>query len=197
MNIIGISGSPTGGSSTDIIIDAVLSGITKRHVKKRLIRLNEKSILPCQACGKSPEPDFCFFHDGMDELYDLISKSEGIILGSPLFFDSVSAQTKLFIDRTNCLRPVDFSSPGGPKIKEPLFKDKKGGIVLVGGEDGYFSGALRTVRGFFKWAGIDVVFELIFRNNSFNVGEAKNDKKILAEAEEYGNKLYEAIVSKK
>jgi len=197
MNIIGISGSPTGGSSTDIIIDAVLGGIAKDRVKKRLIRLNEKSILPCQACGKSPEPDFCFFHDGMDELYNLLSKSEGIILGSPLYFDSVSAQTKLFIDRTNCLRPVDFSNPGEPKIKKPLFKNKKGGIVLVGGKEGYFSGALRTARGFFKWAGMDIVFELIFRSNSFNIGEAKNDKKILAEAEECGDKLYEAIVSKK
>jgi multimeric flavodoxin WrbA len=105
MNIVGISASPTGGSSTDYLVRAVMDNVAGDHIKRNFIRLNEKSILPCQACGKSPEPDFCFFHDDMDEVFAVMSKSEGVILGSPVYFDSVSAQAKLFIDRTNCLRP--------------------------------------------------------------------------------------------
>jgi multimeric flavodoxin WrbA len=197
MNIIGISGSPTGGSSTDLLVNAVLEGASAEHVKTRFIRLNEKQIMPCQACGESPEPDYCLFHDDMDEIYDLMGKSEGIILGSPIYFDSVSAQAKLFIDRTNCLRPVDFSDKENPLFKEPLFKGKKGGIIIVGGEREKFDSAFRTARGFFIWAGIDIAFELKYGSKGFEAGEAGRDDSIMARAREHGRDFLKAISGKK
>jgi multimeric flavodoxin WrbA len=197
MNIVGISGSATGGSSTDLLVQAVLEGVSAPHVKTRFYRLNERQIMPCQACGKSPEPslrtpawaDYCFFHDGMEELFREMEKAEAIVLGSPIYFDSVSAQTKLFIDRTNCLRPADFSDKSIQKFKEPRFKDKKGGIILVAGDYGKFEGALRTARAFFIWAGIEIVFELKYKTKSLEVGEAANDVAVMAEAREMGTTL--------
>ncbi len=197
MNILGISGSPTGGSSTDILVNTILEGATANHVKTRFVRLNDKNILPCQSCGKSPEPDYCFFHDDMDELYGLMEKSEAIILGSPIYFDSVSAQTKLFIDRTNCLRPIDFSIEDKTVFKKPLFAGKKGGIVIVGGEQGSFDTTLRTARGFFLWAGMEIVFELKYIASGLRAGGARNDDAILKKARECGEKLLAAIKSKK
>ncbi len=193
MNILGISGSPTGGSSTDILVNAILEGATANHVKTRFVRLNDKNILPCQSCGKSPEPDYCFFHDDMDELYGLMEKSEGIILASPIFFDSVSAQTKLFIDRTNCLRPVDFSIEDETIFKKPLFAGKKGGIVIVGGEQGSFDTTLRTAKGFFLWAGMEIVFELKYIASSLRAGGAGRDEAVLKKARQCGEKLLAAI----
>lgn len=197
MNILGISGSPTGGSSTDILVNTILEGATANHVKTRFVRLNEKNILPCQSCGKSPEPDYCFFHDDMDELYGLMEKSEGIVLGSPIYFDSVSAQTKLFIDRTNCLRPIDFSIEDETVFKKPLFKGKRGGIVIVGGEQGSFDTTLRTARGFFLWAGMDIVFELKYIAPGLRAGEARHDDATLKKARQCGKELLAAIQSKK
>ena len=197
MNILGISGSPTGGSSTDILVNTILEGATANHVKTKFVRLNDKNILPCQSCGKSPEPDYCFFYDDMDELYGLMEKSEAIILGSPIYFDSVSAQTKLFIDRTNCLRPIDFSIEDETVFKKPLFKGKKGGIVIVGGEQGSFDTTLRTARGFFLWAGMEIVFELKYITSGLRAGGARNDDVILKKARECGEKLLAAIKSKK
>jgi multimeric flavodoxin WrbA len=197
MNITGISGSPTGGSSTDILVNTILEGATANHVKTRFVRLNEKNILPCQACGISPEPDYCFFHDDMAELYSLMEKSEAIVLGSPIYFDSVSAQTKLFIDRTNCLRPVDFSVEDETVFKKPLFKGKKGGIVIVGGEQGSFDTTLRTARGFFLWAGMEIVFELKYIASGLGAGGARHDDTILKKARQCGEKLLAAIQGKK
>ncbi len=197
MNILGISGSPTGGSSTDILVNTILEGAAANHVKTRFVRLNDKNILPCQSCGKSPEPDYCFFHDDMDELYGLMEKSEGIVLGSPIYFDSVSAQTKLFIDRTNCLRPVDFSIKDETVFKKPLFKGKKGGIVIVGGKQGSFDTTLRTARGFFLWAGMDIVFELKYIASGLRAGEARHDDATLKKARQCGKELLAAIQSKK
>jgi multimeric flavodoxin WrbA len=196
MNILGLSGSATGGSSTDLLLGAALDGASAPHVKTHLIRLNERQIIPCQACSQSPAPDYCFFHDGMSELYDLMEKSEGIILGSPIYFDSVSAQAKLFIDRTNCLRPADFSDRLVQKFKEPRFTGKKGGIILVAGDYGKFDSALRTMRAFFIWAGIEIVFELQYKTKSMETGEAGRDSDIMNTAREYGKKLLAAISAK-
>jgi len=199
MRIIGISGSPTGGSSTDILVKSILDGARSstagNDIKTVFYRLNEKQILPCQACGRSPEPDFCFFHDGMDEMYMALAKADGIVLGSPVFFDSVSAQAKLFIDRTNCFRPPDYSDSSGQTFKPPRLKGKKGGIVLVAGEREKFDSALRTARGFFIWAGIEIVFELTFRTKTLAVGQAQDDIAKLAEANSCGQKLIAAILN--
>jgi multimeric flavodoxin WrbA len=187
MIIVGFSGSPASGSSTDILVNAVLDGASASHVKTHFIKLNDLDILPCQACGKSPEPDYCFFHDDMDKLYRLMAKADAVVLGSPVYFDSVSAQAKLFIDRTNCLRPLDFSHNDGSQFKEPLFKGKKGGIILVGGNK--FESTLKTARAFFIWAGIDIKFELKYESKGNDAGSVKSEPDILAKAADFGKSL--------
>ena len=187
--IIGISGSATSQSSTDILVKEILKGAAQNKHKNKFYRLNEMNILPCQACGKSPEPEYCFFNDDAYTLYKKIAESKAVILGSPVYFDSVSAQTKLFIDRCNCLKPADFSIPEKQIFKEPLFKGKKGGIVLVAGDYGKFDAALRVMRAFFIWAGMEIQFELKYQTKSLNYGEVKSDKKMLEEAFKAGKKV--------
>jgi multimeric flavodoxin WrbA len=187
--ITGISGSATPSSSTDILIKEILRGASQNRHKTLFYRLNEMVMIPCQACGKSPEPDYCFFHDDAYLLYKKMAQSEAVILGSPVYFDSVSAQTKIFIDRCNCLRPADFANPDKQAFKEPVFKGKKGGIVLVAGDYGKFDSALRVMKAFFIWAGIEIKFELKYQTKSLHYGEVKKDKRKLAEAFECGKKL--------
>jgi len=194
MIIVGISGSPTGGSSTDLLINAVLEGASAPHVKTVFIKLNDLQIMSCQACGKSPEPEYCFFHDGMDNIYSRMEKADAVVLGSPIYFDSVSAQTKLFIDRTNCLRPLDFSITDETRFKKPLFKGKMGGIILVGGDK--FETAARTARAFFIWAGIERVFEMNYISVGNDIGSVSSDKEMLDRARNYGKELLSAITKK-
>jgi multimeric flavodoxin WrbA len=187
--IIGISGSATPASSTDILIGEALKGARQSGHKGQFFRLNEMRILPCQACGQSPEPEYCFFHDDAYQLYEKMAQSSAVVLGSPVYFDSVSAQTKLFIDRCNCLRPANFATPDKQAFKKPLFKGKKGGIILVAGDYGKFDAALRVMRAFFIWAGMDIKFELKYRSTSLHYGEVKADKAKLAEAFQAGRSL--------
>jgi len=187
--VIGISGSATPAGSTDIIIKEILRGASDRKSRTKFYRLNEMKIMPCQACGKSPEPDFCFFHDDAYPLYEAMAQSDAVVLGSPVYFDSVSAQAKAFIDRCNCLRPADFSKPEAQEFKEPLFRGKKGGIVLVAGDYGKFDASLRVMRAFFIWAGMEIKFELKYTTKSLTAGEVAADREILREAYECGQRL--------
>ncbi len=187
--VIGISGSATPRSSTDLLVEQALKGAKMGRHKTRFYRLNEMDILPCQACGISPAPDYCFFHDDAYKMLEAMAKSDAIILGSPVYFDSVSAQTKLLIDRSNCLRPANFTDMSDQTFDAPLFKGKRGGIILVAGDYGKFDSALRVMKAFFLWAGIEIKFELKYKTKSLHSGEVASDESVLKEAYDCGIKL--------
>ncbi len=184
--ILGISGSATPGGSTDILAREVMRGCREKGRRTRLVRLNELKMIPCQACGKSPEPEPCFFHDDAFDLLQTVIKADAVVLASPVYFDSVSAQMKIFIDRSNCLRPADFSKPDSQEFLEPITRGKPGGIILVAGAHGHFESSLKVMRAFFIWAGMEIKFELKFRTKSLRRGEAAADMGILAEAYKCG-----------
>jgi len=63
------------------------------------IYLNDLDIKPCQACTKYPAPKFCWYEDGMARIYTAIENADVLIIGTPAYYDGVSAQLKLVIDR--------------------------------------------------------------------------------------------------
>ena len=187
IRVLGISGSPVAGSSTELIVHEVLKGAVNAGAETDFIYLNELDIMPCQACGQSPEEGYCFFSDGMDEIYKKFDECDAIVIGSPIYFDSVSAQTKLFIDRTNCFRTIDSKKPG---VYEPRFtKKRKGLIVLVGGERDIFEFARRVIGGFFVWAGIANQGVIAWSGTGFDKGGVARDSELLAEAFAAGEQL--------
>jgi multimeric flavodoxin WrbA len=186
-NILGISGSPVQGSSTEILVREILRGAESRGAKADFISLNELDIMPCQACGQSPEEGFCFFNDGMEEIYERFERCDSIVVGSPIYFDSVSAQTKLFIDRTNCFRTLNIE---GPEHFTPrITKHRKGAMVLVGGEREKYEYARRVIGGFFIWAGIESIEVIYYGHGNWGKGSVIKEIEIMGRAFKIGIKL--------
>lgn len=199
IKILAISGSPVENSSTDYICTelAKKTGVALgEKTEINFIKLSEFNFIPCQACGKAPTPQFCFYQE-LDSIYDLLVNCDLLIFGSPVYFDTVSAQAKTFIDRCNCIRPPDFErrNPGHDFIK--LLKRKRpGAIVLVGGENGWFEGARRTIAGFFKWVEVVNSGQIFYSTKDFNkLCEAKADAEIPKQINELASVLAEKIKS--
>jgi multimeric flavodoxin WrbA len=186
-NILGICGSPVRGSSTEILIREIIRGAESKGATSGFIYLNDLDIMPCQACGQSPDEGYCFFEDGMDEIYEKFDKCDAIVVGSPIYFDSVSAQTKLFIDRTNCFRTLDIEGPEHfiPRIT----KRRKGAMVLVGGEREEYEYARRVIGGFFVWANIESAGLIHYGHGSWDKGAVASATELLKEAFDLGVKL--------
>jgi multimeric flavodoxin WrbA len=187
INVLGICGSPVRDSSTEILVQQVLKGATSKGALTDIIFLNDLEIKPCQACGESPEEEYCFFHDDMDEVYRKFDWCDAIVVGSPVYFDSVSAQTKLFIDRSNCFRSLDIEGPDYfiPRIT----KRRKGAIVLVGGEGREYEFARRVIGGFFVWAGVKSIGMVTYGHSDFDKGSVVDYPDILEQAARMGIKL--------
>ena len=71
--------------------------------------------------------------DGMDAVYEIFEASDGLVLGTPVFYNSVSSQMKLMIDRSYCLAKAVPLGQGKRKYVTTVAKHKKGVVISVGG----------------------------------------------------------------
>ena len=126
MKVCGFVGSPRRNGNVDLLVSQVLKGASSRGAETRKIYLNDLHIKPCQSCGVDPAPRYCLFNDDMEEVYAMLGSCDGIVLGSPVYFDTVTAQTKLMIDRCNCLMPHVERADGTLGFERRIRKRKKG-----------------------------------------------------------------------
>jgi NAD(P)H-dependent FMN reductase len=131
----------------------------------------------------------------MTLLYRQIMTCDCLLFGTPIYFDSMSAQSKLFVDRCNCLRPANFADPtAGDGFVKRIDRRRSGAIVLVGGDKAWFEGARRPLAGYFKWIGVNNEATLTFTSKDVNrIGEVADNDQALAEAARIGQKLARKI----
>ncbi len=127
MLIIGLSGSPRVGGNTDMILQEALTAAKTEGAEVKLIRISDYRLQPCTGCMACFSAKKCITDDDGENLYQEIVKADGIILGSPSYFQGVTAQMKIFIDRIGFL-----ALARGRKD----FSEKVGGVIAVARRSG-------------------------------------------------------------
>jgi multimeric flavodoxin WrbA len=130
MKVIAFSGSPRKDGNTDLLLGEAVKGAESSGISVKIFRLNLMDIRPCQNCGGCDKTGECIIKDDMDEIYREIRTADRIILASPIFFFSLSAQTKAMIDRCQSFWCEKYL------LKKPLSPGpygRKGLLLLVGG----------------------------------------------------------------
>lgn len=149
MKIIVLNGSPKVGGNTELLIEEALKAIDTFKHSVRLFRLNEMHIKPCQDCGGCDNTGVCVIEDEMETIYKAIRETDRVILASPVFFSSVSAQTKIMIDRCQAFWCEKYLLKR--EIKASIF-GRKGLFLTVGGRknDTGIKCSEETARAFFR-----------------------------------------------
>ena len=157
MKVLGINGSPRIGGNTDILLDKVLEGARSRGAETEKVILNDLKFSPCQECENLRDDGSCIIEDDIQPLYQKIINADGIILASPIFFGSLSAQTKMMIDRFQCAWRAKYV------LKIDIFKKKKiGGFISVEAStrEDFFDNAKSIVKNLFKTINVSYKEEL-------------------------------------
>jgi multimeric flavodoxin WrbA len=101
MKVVGICGSPRGEASrTKRLVGAVLRGAGETGAETEFVDLCTLTIQPCTGCETCYATGVCIHGDDMAALLEAMASADGIVLGSPVYIDQVTAQMKAFIDRT-------------------------------------------------------------------------------------------------
>jgi len=189
MNVCGIIGSPKKNGNVDLLVSQVLRGASSQGAETHKIYLDDMHVRPCQSCEVDPYPKYCLFDDDMKEIYALLDSCDAVVLGSPVYFDTVSAQTKLMIDRCNCLMPYVKRPDGTFGFERRMKKRKKGVLIAVAGSDQEFNTIQTTVKGFFNWTNTELVETILYPNKSSELGSVKNNSEKMKEAFEIGVRI--------
>lgn len=108
MYILAINGSPNPRGNTAFLLEKVLEAAREEGVDGKLYHVTDalkgQKNPFCVACS-SPCKEACHQKDaGLKEAFDLLEGAAGVVLGSPVYFGTVSGQLKAFWDKTRAIR---------------------------------------------------------------------------------------------
>lgn len=192
VKVCGIVGSPKKNGNVDLLVSQVLKGAHSQGAKTNKIYLNDLNIKPCQSCGVDPYPKLCLYDDDMKTIYNTLKSHDAIVVGSPVYFDTVSAQTKLMIDRCNCLMPYTKRPDGTSGFERRIKKRKKGVFIAVAGTDQEFNTIQATLKGFFNWANVELIEVILYAHEDDELGGVKDKKEKMDQAFQIGVRLVQS-----
>ncbi len=165
IRVLGILGSPRRGGNTEILLDEVLSGARSQGAETEKLILNELRIAPCQGCAKCLDDGECAILDDMALVYPKLAAADCLVLASPIYFSSLTAQTKIMVDRCQCLWAAKYLL-GRPAIKG----ERRGLFISIASGDGVqFQAAVPVVKALFATLGVS--YDALFFNGIDAKGE--------------------------
>ncbi len=181
MKVIGINGSPRGNNSRTLkLVEGVLGGAKERGAETELVDVGALDIQYCIGCHVCYAEGECIQEDDLSDVVAKMTRADGIVLGSPVYINGVTAQLKTMIDRM------------ADAIHCQLFSGKYGCSVATTGSSGDAE-VLRYMNYFLNQLGILTVGEV-------GVAIGKHPEaleKARAEATRLGQTLVDAIGSKR
>ena len=103
INVLIFLGSPRKKGNTEALLERVMRGVREAGAAAELIRLPDLDIHPCLGCGDCEKTGQCVIKDDMRDLYQKIDHADRVVIGSPIYFYGLTAQTKAFVDRCQAL----------------------------------------------------------------------------------------------
>lgn len=98
-NILIVSSSPRENSNSDLLCQAFYKGALESGGDVHYISLKDSQIEYCCACDKCRTEGKCIYKDDMEIYKQRLLAADVIVLATPVYFYSMSAQLKTFIDR--------------------------------------------------------------------------------------------------
>jgi len=105
MKIMAFNGSPRKKWNTATLVEKALEGAASQGAKTELIHLydlNFKGCISCFACKTKSGKSYgrCAVKDDLTPVFKRIEKADAIVLGSPIYFGTVSGEMKSFMERS-------------------------------------------------------------------------------------------------
>jgi multimeric flavodoxin WrbA len=154
--------------------------------------LRDLKMSPCLEIYGCKKQGQCAIKDDYQRVYQQMANARGIIIATPIFFYTVSAHTKILMDRCqslwvkkNWIENVPFGQ------RSPA---RKGLFISVGATKGkkLFDGTLLSMKYFFDVLDTELWKALLYRGLDFE-GDVLKHPEYLSEAYETGKAFVKAL----
>jgi len=102
LKVIGFNGSPHKKGNTFLAIGQVFEQLEAQGIETEIIQIGSETIKPCDGCGvcKKTRDGFCVIdEDNVNQYLKKAYDAEGLVIGSPVYFGSVTPTIKALLDR--------------------------------------------------------------------------------------------------
>ena len=193
VRVLGIAGSPRRRGNTERLLDRFLAGAEEAGAEVGKVAVARLRIAGCVACDGCWEDGLCVVQDDFQDLHRKLLDADVIALAAPLYFWSLPAQVKAVVDRGQCqwARKYILKAPVQPT---GAGRSRRWGVFIsAGGEaEPDFTGALKTVRGFFGVYGAAYWGELLVGGVDGR-GEVLGRPEALQQAFDLGKRVVAAV----
>jgi len=142
MKVLLINGSPRVNGNTATALHEMEGVFLEEGMAVETIHVGNQAIRGCIACGKCGELGKCVFDDLVNEVALKFAESDGIVIGSPVYYASANATLMAFLQRL-------FYSTRFPKTM-------KVGAAVVVARRGGLSSTYDEMNKFFGISGMPI-----------------------------------------
>ena len=179
-NILILKGSPREKGNSAALADQAAKGARDAGAQVESIYLHGLDIRPCDGCDLCDAGE-CVIEDDMQSLYPKLAAAHAIVLASPIYWFTYTAQLKLCIDRW-----YGFQSHHWQELSHKPY-----GIILTYGDtDLYTSGAINAIHTFetmCRFLKSEIVG--IVHGSLMDVGDVEKHPELLQQAYDLGKIL--------
>lgn len=162
-DIVAIYGSPRRKGNTSSLLGRSVAGARSVGADVQEFVLRDLKISPCLELYHCKKAGECSIKDDFQTVRDATLQAGALMLASPIFFYSVTAHTKMFMDRFQSLWVKKYL------IDEVPFGQwtptRKGLFISVGATKGkkLFEGTLLSIKYFFDTLDMELWKSLLYR----------------------------------
>lgn len=194
IEIAAVFGSPRRKGNTSTLLNHAISGARDAGARVTEIVLRDMTMSPCLEIYGCKKAGRCVIKDDYGDIEELLQRCDGLMLASPIFFYTVSAHTKILMDRCNSLWVKKYwidKKPFGQKNYP-----RKGLFISVGSTKGkkLFDGALLSVKYFMDALDMELWKSLLFREIEME-GQILEHPSSLEEAFDAGRNLVNELAT--
>lgn len=100
MNVLLINGSPRPHGCTYTALSIVGESLNAEGIETEIFQIGNKPVRGCIACRKCVDTNVCIFDDDVcNTLIDRMTKADGVVVGSPVYYASPNGALLALLDR--------------------------------------------------------------------------------------------------
>ncbi len=146
--VLAVSSSPRRNGNSELLLQSFNKGVQEEGWSVNTVRISDLEFGPCKACDGCAATGECILQDDMQSIYPMVASAGAMVIATPIYFGSMSAQLKMFIDRFQCWWHAKY------RLKSPFVKPEEGkpGFFLAVGalkNKEYSNNALAVAKVYF------------------------------------------------
>ena len=116
MKVLMLNGSPRPEGNTTIALREMEQVFRAEGVETELVQVGNRDIRGCIACGGCAKLGKCVFDDIVNELAPKFEASDGLVVGSPVYYASANATLVALLTRLFYSTPFDKTMKVGASV---------------------------------------------------------------------------------